>query len=228
MRALVNRILVGGTLLTAGCAVAETAPPPVALEPAPADTMIAAAAAAPVVEVEEEPSLQERWGAPFAVSSSGRPLPRAPRDVVVVRAPEPAPAVRTAARDSAPATAAPARPAPSPAAARPVAATRTHRVEWGDTWYGIARQYGVAPRDLAAANPDVDPALLRSGTVLRIPQSAARGAARRTHTVGSGETLWGIARRYGVSTDALRKANQLRDDRVRLGQTLVIPQGEGQ
>jgi LysM repeat protein len=41
--------------------------------------------------------------------------------------------------------------------------------------------------------------------------------------VAVGETLYGIARRYGVSLDALRSANQLSGDRVRPGQRLVIP-----
>jgi LysM repeat protein len=41
--------------------------------------------------------------------------------------------------------------------------------------------------------------------------------------VASGETLFGIARKYGVTVDAIRAANQLEGDRVRIGQTLVIP-----
>jgi len=93
---------------------------------------------------------------------------------------------------------------------------RTHRVVYGETWYGLARRYGVSSRELAAANPDVDPERLRAGTVLRIP-------GLRTHTVGPGDTLFGIARRYGVSANAIRKANEMEDDLVRLGRTLVIP-----
>ncbi|HEX6071291.1 MAG TPA: LysM peptidoglycan-binding domain-containing protein, partial [Longimicrobiaceae bacterium] len=84
---------------------------------------------------------------------------------------------------------------------------------------------------LAAANPDVDPERLRSGTVLRIPAAgttpaAAAPAATRIHTVTRGDTLFGIARRYGVSAAAIRTANRLTDDVVRLGQTLVIPREE--
>ncbi len=52
-------------------------------------------------------------------------------------------------------------------------------------------------------------------------RTPARG--RRTHTVAAGETLFGIARRYGVSVDAIRAANRLEGDRLRPGQTLVIP-----
>jgi LysM repeat protein len=98
-------------------------------------------------------------------------------------------------------------------------------VEWGETWYGIARENGISARDLSAANPDVDPEHLRSGEVIRIPRSAA-SAGRNTHRVVSGETLWGISRRYGVAAADIRKANHMTDDKVRIGQLLVIPQEE--
>jgi len=49
-------------------------------------------------------------------------------------------------------------------------------------------------------------------------------ASGRTHTVAGGENLSRIARRYGVSTEALMQANQLTDPNfIRVGQTLTIP-----
>ncbi|HEX8243342.1 MAG TPA: LysM peptidoglycan-binding domain-containing protein [Longimicrobium sp.] len=59
----------------------------------------------------------------------------------------------------------------------------------------------------------------RADTATRRPP--ARG--RRTHTVAEHETLFGIAREYGVTVDAIRQANRLEGDRLRPGQTLVIP-----
>jgi membrane-bound lytic murein transglycosylase D len=53
------------------------------------------------------------------------------------------------------------------------------------------------------------------------PRTTARG--RRTHTVAAHETLFGIARRYGVTVDAIRSSNRLTGDALRPGQTLVIP-----
>jgi LysM repeat protein len=53
------------------------------------------------------------------------------------------------------------------------------------------------------------------------PPAATRG--RRTHVVAAHETLYGIARKYGVTVDALKSANHLSGDAVRVGQTLVIP-----
>lgn len=45
----------------------------------------------------------------------------------------------------------------------------------------------------------------------------------RYHTVKSGDTLWGISRRYGKSVSAIKSANGLRSDTIRSGQRLKIP-----
>jgi LysM repeat protein len=54
------------------------------------------------------------------------------------------------------------------------------------------------------------------------PNGGANGESL-THTVASGESLWVIARRYGVSEVALRGANDLTGTRILPGQSLVIP-----
>jgi membrane-bound lytic murein transglycosylase D len=46
-----------------------------------------------------------------------------------------------------------------------------------------------------------------------------------THQVKSGQTLSGIARRYGTTVEAIRRRNKLSGQRVRSGQNLVIPSG---
>jgi hypothetical protein len=49
-------------------------------------------------------------------------------------------------------------------------------------------------------------------------------AGGRTHTVASGENLSKIAQRYGVTTDALMRANNITNPNyVRAGQKLTIP-----
>ncbi|MFV0392602.1 MAG: transglycosylase SLT domain-containing protein, partial [Paludibacteraceae bacterium] len=47
----------------------------------------------------------------------------------------------------------------------------------------------------------------------------------RYHTVRKGQTLSGIAQRYGVSQTKLRKANNLRSSKIKIGQRLKIPNG---
>ena len=43
------------------------------------------------------------------------------------------------------------------------------------------------------------------------------------HVIQSGETLSGLAVRYQVSMDAIRSANALRSDQLRIGQAIRIP-----
>lgn len=110
-----------------------------------------------------------------------------------------------------------------------------HVVASGETLGGIAGQYGVRTADLQAANPGVQPRRMRIGTRLVVPldrrttSSASRAAASSTmpddeeHVVRSGDSLWVIARRYGLSVSELRRWNGLGEravlqpgDRIRL------------
>lgn len=66
----------------------------------------------------------------------------------------------------------------------------------------------------------------RISEVMRQQQATARPVARgETHVVAAGETLSAIAAAWEVSTQAIIRANNLRNaDVLRVGQTLVIPQ----
>ncbi len=44
-----------------------------------------------------------------------------------------------------------------------------------------------------------------------------------THTIKSGDNLGKIAEKYRVKIDALRKANDIKDDQISIGQVLIIP-----
>lgn len=116
------------------------------------------------------------------------------------------------------------------------AATGSYTVAWGDTLSGIARHLGVAVGDLAAANDISDPDVIRAGQQLQVPGPAAAAPAVElaaaveptppggsTHTVLQGETLAGIARRFGATVAELVRLNDISDPNyVRAGRTLVV------
>ena len=45
----------------------------------------------------------------------------------------------------------------------------------------------------------------------------------RNHQVQSGETLWGISKKYGVGVEVIRQANAMTTDIIKPGQVLKIP-----
>ena len=127
-------------------------------------------------------------------------------------------------------------PGQSPATAPPTPSTggSTYIVRPGDTLTGIARRYGVSLGQLAAANGVSISAWVYVGQRLTIPGSTGTGtsgtstapspATGNLYTVRRGDTLIGIARRYGVATSQLAAANGLYwNSWVYVGQRLVIP-----
>jgi LysM repeat protein len=56
------------------------------------------------------------------------------------------------------------------------------------------------------------------------PAAPTDATTATSHTVVSGDTLWRIASKYKVTTDALMKANGIDDPKkLRLGMTLKVP-----
>jgi membrane-bound lytic murein transglycosylase D len=100
-------------------------------------------------------------------------------------------------------------------------ATTLHTVRRGETLSHIAARHGTTVAALRAANRNVQPNRLQIGQRLTVPGAGARAAASpppvraqaaaqwRVHRVRSGDTLWGIARRYDVSVQQLRSWNDL-------------------
>jgi LysM repeat protein len=85
----------------------------------------------------------------------------------------------------------------------------THKVEKGETIAQIAQKYNVTPYDIYKLNPDAQMGL-KPNSVLLIPKKgsvAKTNSQAKTHKVEPKETLFGIEKEYGVSDEALKKAN---------------------
>ena len=106
-----------------------------------------------------------------------------------------------------------------------------HRVRRGETISEIADEYGVTQRELRTWNRLDNRRRIRVGQRLRvvspdtpIPPPPTGGVQPRTHVVQRGETLEGLARRYGVPIQALRQANGMSGrTTLKAGVALKIP-----
>ncbi len=118
----------------------------------------------------------------------------------------------------------------------PSSTPQRYTVKNDDTFWGIADSFHISVKALTTANPDINPQKLRPGVTLHIPEETVSEQADEetqsndtvgttTHTVGSDETVWMIAKLYGVSTKELLAANpEINPKRLRPGTRIKIPQ----
>jgi len=107
----------------------------------------------------------------------------------------------------------------------------------GDSFSTIAKKFpGVTARAIQEANPGVDPLRLQIGQKIVIPPPSAAPPASNAiggsnlseageviYTVKSGDNLTKIANDFGTTVRALRSANNLVTDNIKVGQKLKIP-----
>ena len=107
----------------------------------------------------------------------------------------------------------------------------SHTVRTGDTLSGIASAYNVSVSALKRAN-GLRSSRIYPGKELLIPASVEKSTPERTvagpgtYKVQKGDTLYDIARRFGISISDLRRANGLRSSRIYPGDILQIPGSE--
>lgn len=120
-----------------------------------------------------------------------------------------------------------------------------YEVGAGETLTAIARKYQVSMAAISQLNPTLEPDQLRNGQIIKLPGAAMRKRFRAeggmqqtsapqqvtaatstaTHTIMAGETLYAIARYYGISVAAIQAANPgLEVDKINPGQILQLPQ----
>jgi LysM repeat protein len=120
-------------------------------------------------------------------------------------------------------------PAPAPA----TSSATTYTVKSGDTLSGIAARFGTTATRLRNLN-NLSSDLIRVGQVLKLPGAATETAAPapaptpstapRTYTIKAGDSLSGIAARFGTTTRKLMNLNDIADaNRIRIGQVIKLP-----
>lgn len=126
-------------------------------------------------------------------------------------------------------------PAPAPAAAQvpPCPGGFLYEIRPGDTFYALARRFGVSLEAILAANPGVDPRNLQVGQLVCIPGQAPPVPpvpppvfcpGGTPYVIRSGDTLWLIAQRYGTTVEALLRANPgINPQNLQIGQVICIP-----
>lgn len=135
-------------------------------------------------------------------------------------------------------------PAAVPTPAEPeIAATRSDSIEAAAADSSAAALIATIPVDSAAtasamrdafatevppttnpSQPEPEPAPAQQNTAPARRNTGNHSSQRRTvHTVRRGENLTKIARRYGVTVNSLKRANNITGDEIRVGQRLTIP-----
>lgn len=93
----------------------------------------------------------------------------------------------------------------------------------GDTLYKIARENNVTVDQIKNAN-NLTSNVIFIGQVLTIPQNREyKRAASYVYKVKAGDTLFEIANKNNITVEELMKVNDLVDDRIFVGQLLIIP-----
>lgn len=102
-----------------------------------------------------------------------------------------------------------------------------YTIRAGETFFSIARRFGIAVDALVAANPGVDPSQLRIGQQICVPAPAPPPGpcpGGFLYTIRAGDTFFSLARRFNITLQALISANPSVDpDRLQFGQQICIP-----
>ena len=100
----------------------------------------------------------------------------------------------------------------------------TYIVKSGDTLYQIASRYNVSVNELMDIN-NLSSNVLSIGQKILVPKTTIEQPVGNeiTYTVQSGDSLYQIASRYGISVNELKNYNNLTSNLLSIGQQLKIP-----
>lgn len=110
--------------------------------------------------------------------------------------------------------------------------TTNYTVKAGDTLTQIAKAHKVTTQQLVTLNHLTNPNLLKIGQMIKIPAATTTPATPKptptpvalTYTVKKGDTLYSIAKKYGVTVQDIVTTNKLANANViKIGQVIKIP-----
>ena len=107
--------------------------------------------------------------------------------------------------------------------------TFEHRVVSGETLFSICKKYNVTTEEVIAINPEAKN--LKSGSVILIPQKSVtenvlpekEEKSYILHTIESGETIYGLTRKYGITEHELKELNPVLKEGAKAGTVIKIP-----
>ena len=102
----------------------------------------------------------------------------------------------------------------------------TYTVKSGDTLYSISKKFNVTVNDLKNIN-NLGNGPISIGQVLKIPEiinnSENINNNQNTYIVKKGDSLYSIAKNYNTTVDELKRLNNLNNNVLSIGQSLIIP-----
>lgn len=100
----------------------------------------------------------------------------------------------------------------------------TYVIQPGNTLSGIAQRFGTSVRTLAELNGISDPDKIYAGNTIRVPENGSSGGSAPVYyTIRPGDTLSGIALKYGTTVSALARLNGISDpDKIYAGDRIRI------
>ncbi len=109
--------------------------------------------------------------------------------------------------------------------------TAFHEVKKGETLYSISRKYGISVGELCSANNISTSSVIKTGQKLKIPTETTSDKNNSqvtektdTYIVKKGDTLYGIAKRFGISVETLTILNKMSgSNTIKVGQVLTVP-----
>ncbi len=94
-------------------------------------------------------------------------------------------------------------------------------VQKGDSLWSIANKYNLSVDKLKDIN-NLSSNLLSVGQKLLVNDTSSSDDVGVYYTVSKGDTLYGIAKKYGLTVDDLKKMNNLTSNTLSIGQKLLV------